>query len=418
MTKPEENLVLIFYVGTRHLVGLLAETSAGEGRVLRSAEISHAEGFQKGGVTQLEKALTSFEELIRRLEIGEEVYEIPVYVVLSTPLLRMSRYSSSIYYSGYPRTLTSREVAQGVEQTRNVAPLALDQWILHVEPESFWVNDLTGVQDPVGLEAQRLAVTLQIYSVDYTFFRNLSRVFESLEFNLKGYYPKPFLLPEGVLSESEKQGEALIMDFSDEATHLILTREGRITETKSLDLGSRFLTQRVAETWQMGWRDAERLKERFGSLETHAPHRDELVPLTEHEGQAKSHNHQIKRSEFHASFLRFGGELFDRLAKEIKGFLTDARLVNPAFVLTGGGARLEGVLDFLAERLGSPVRLGTPRPLEGNIPQSMNDPAWAAPIGAVRWLAGKTKSLDPVSAKENLLEKAFEQAKGWFAAYF
>lgn len=417
MTRPEGDLRLVFYVGTHHLGGLLAEIQAGSARVLRTAEIPLPEGFQKGGVTQLEKALASFDELIGLLQLGEEAHEIPASVVLSTPLLKMGRYSSSTYYSGYPRSLTSKDVAQVVEQTRGVAPLALDQWILCAEPESFWVNDLTGVQDPVGMEAQRLAVTLQIYSVDYAYFRNLSRVFESLELNLTGYFPKTLFLPEGVLTPAERQGEALILDFSDGATHLVLTREGRIAAARSLELGSRFLTQRIAETWQVGWRDAERLKERFGSLEARPPHLDELIPLVEREGRSKEHNHQIKRADFHGAFVGFGNEFLERLVQAVKEFLAESRLAAPHFVLTGGGARLEGLLELLSARLASPVRLGIPRAVEGLPVQALNDLSWIAPLGVVRRAAAaSTSGAQPVN--ENLLEKALVQAKGWFAAYF
>ena len=417
MTRPAEDLRLVLYVGTHHLGGLLAEIQAGNARVLRSAEIPHAEGFQKGGVAQLERTLASFDELIGLLQLGDEVHEIPASVVLSTPLLRMGRYSSSIYYSGYPRTLTPKDVSQVIEQTRSVAPLPLDQWILHAEPESFWVNDLTGVQDPVGMEAQRLAVTLQIYSVEYVYFRNLSRVFESMELDLTGLFPKTLFLPEGVLTPAEREGEALILDFSDGATHLVLTREGRIAEIRSLALGSRFLTQRIVETWQVGWRDAERLKERFGSLEEKPPHEGELIPLVEREGRTKEHNHQIKRADFHAAFVGFGSELLDRLVHDVKEFLAGSRLAAPRFVLTGGGARLEGLLEFLSARLAAPVRLGIPRAIEGIPPQALNDPSWAAPLGAVR-LAAAAKVPGTPSAGENLLEKALVQARGWLAAYF
>lgn len=407
-------MTLIFYIGTHRLAGLVAETAGGEARVLRFAEIKNAEGFQKGGVAQLEKALGSVGELVKRLELGEEAVEIPAYVLLSSPHLKMTRFSSSIYYPGYPRVVTSREVQQVIEQTRNVAPLPLQDWILQVIPESFWVNDLTGVQDPTGLEAQRLAVTLEIFSTDYSAFRNVSRIFETLEFNVKGYYPKTLLLPEGILNVSEREGEALVIDFSDEATHLVLTRAGRIIQTKSLDWGSRQLSSRVAETWQINLPDAERLKERFGSLEPNPQFGEELIPLVEREGRE---NHQIKRSEFHEAFLRFGDKLMSRIEKEAKQFLEQEKVSTASLILTGGGAKLEGILETLGRRFSSPIRLGTPR-VPGVPSQVLMDPAWAGPLGLLGWIANRTKDDNASLAKENLFERAFLHAKEWLAAYF
>lgn len=411
-------MILILYVGTRRLAGILLEfPPEGENRtprVLRVGEIQNPEGFQKGGVSQLDKASASAEELLKGLELKEEAAEIPTYVLLSGSSLKMSRFSSSLYFTGYPRVVTSQEVRRVIEQTRNVAPLALDDWVLQAIPESFWVNDLTGIDDPAGLEAQRLAVTLQIFTTDYASFRNLSRIFESLELNLKGYFPKTLALAEGVLNPKEQEGEALVIDFSDEATHLVLTREGRILQARSLALGSRFLTTRVAENWQLGPKDAERLKERFGSLEGSLQFEEELIPLVERNGQSA---HPVKRADFHQAFMQFGEELFRRLEKEVTDFLASEKIGHPTLVLTGGGVKLEGLLEFLGRRFNFPLRLGTPRSLEG-ASELLMDPAWAAPVGLIRWLAKEGSEKGILSAKTNPLERVLLHAKEWLAAYF
>ena len=62
MAKPDDNRHLILYVGTHHLLGLLTEIDGRGGRILRSAEMCNPEGFQRGGVAQLEKAAFSIEK--------------------------------------------------------------------------------------------------------------------------------------------------------------------------------------------------------------------------------------------------------------------------------------------------------------------------------------------------------------------
>lgn len=422
MAKEKENLHLIIYVGTRRLAGLLAKVSpalggegegkeAGSVRVLGLGEIPNAEGFQKGEAVQLEKALVSVETLLKQLSLGEEASDLPTYVLTSGPHLKMHRFTSSTYYPGYPRVVTSREVRQVIEQTRSVAPLPLEDWALQVIPESFCVNDLAGVEDPVGLEAQRLAVTLDIFTTRYASFRNLARLFETLEFNLRGYFPKTLVLPEAVLNASEREGESLVIDFSDEATHLILTRDGKIVQTRSLDLGSRFLTAKVAEAWGLGIRDAERLKERFGSLEKSSENGQELIPLLEREGHEK---HQIKRAEFHQTFLGFGEELLSKIEKELKGFLAEEKAAHPRLILTGGGAKLEGLLERLTERLGTPVRLGIPRQVAG-VSQRVTDPAWSGCVGLLHWIAANGNGL---ITKQSPFSRSLVQVREWLTAYF
>ena len=138
MAPPrKENKILVIYVGSRRLAGILVETAGETPRVLRMIQFQHPEGFQKGEVTQLDKAFQSMEDILKRLELGEEGFEIPAYVLISHPSLKMTRFSSSITYDGYPRAVTLQEVQRVIEQTRSVALLPLNEWVLQLVPESF-----------------------------------------------------------------------------------------------------------------------------------------------------------------------------------------------------------------------------------------------------------------------------------------
>jgi len=407
-------LLFVLYVGTRRLAGVLAEETGGPLRILRIAEIQSADGFQKGEVAQLDRALHSVEELLKRLEFEDELFDIAAYLLLCGPQLKMTRFSSSIYYTGYPRVITPHEVRRVIAQTRAVAPLPLEDWILQARPESFWVNDLTDVEDPIGLEAQRLAVTLQIFTTHYASFRNLSRLLDTLELQIQGYFPKPLFLAEGVLNASEREGEVLVLDIADGVTHLVLTQEGRITQMKSLELGSGLLTRRISEKWQLSPRDAGNLKERFASLEEKAPFGEELIPLVERNGRP---SHPIKRSEFHREFKCFGEEFFSELEKEVKNFLARQGASRPSLVVTGGGVKMEGALELLGRRFSFPMRMGTPRSLEGSA-ELLTDPGWAGTIGFLHWLGDHRDGRIRGRVRENPIGRTFLQFKDWLAAYF
>jgi cell division protein FtsA len=412
--KPNENRVLVLSLGSDRFVGIEADPTPASVKVVRFKEVPRPEGFLRGEVAHLEKALASVSQLIEGLELGAEALDLPTYVLLSGPHLKMSRFSSSTYYSGYPRVVTSHEIRQVIEQTRTVAPLSLDEWILQVVPESYWVNDLQGVEDPTGMEAQRLAVTLQIFTTAYGSFRNLARVIESLELNIQGYYPEILTLPAGVLTGRDQEGETVVVEFSDEATHLVHTRGGKIVQAKSLNLGGNFVSSKIAETWQLNLEDAQRLTERFGSLEEGPPFGEELIPLVERDGRP---NHQIKRSEFHQAFLRFGDDFLSQIEKELRRLLSEEKAGPSSFVLTGSGAKLEGLVESFGRRFSAPVRLGTSRYVEA-AQEILIDPAWASTIGLLHLLADQRKEKRGKRVKEGLLERTLFQVKEWLAAYF
>jgi hypothetical protein len=80
-------------------------------------------------------------------------------------------------------------------------------------------------------------------------------------------------------------------------------------------------------------------------------------------------------------------------------------------------ARLEGMADYLGTRLSFPARLGMPRVPEGGL-QNSNDPSFIAPMGLLTWLTERSREDSENPEKENVIEKAFDTAKEWLAAYF
>ena len=201
-----KNKCVVVYVGTRKLMVMLGDIGSSNPVVLRSEEVLFPAGFEKGLVCNLQNASTSLEKLLGALLPPEAWEQVPVYVVLGNSRFKMYRFSSCEYYSPERRTISPHEVQSVVQQTRNVATLPLTESILQAIPESFLVNDMPAVRNPVGLEAERLGVTLQIYTMEFQAFRNIAKIFETLDIEVEGFFPKVLPLSEAVLGEAEKQG--------------------------------------------------------------------------------------------------------------------------------------------------------------------------------------------------------------------
>jgi cell division protein FtsA len=60
------------------------------------------------------------------------------------------------------------------------------------------------------------------------------------------------------------------------------------------------------------------------------------------------------------------------------------RRFGSGVVLTGGGARLSGVLELAQDIFGLPCRLGVPQDVDG-LASAIESPAYATAIGLVRW---------------------------------
>ncbi len=405
---------IVLYVGTRKLVAMFGDMRENHPRVLRYEEIIFPDGFEKGLVCNLQNATATLEKVIGAL-LPEEFWErVPFYVVLGNRLLKMHRFSSCEYYDSEKRMISNQEVSAVIQQTKNVATLPLTEFVLQAVPETFLVNDMPLVRNPIGLEAERLGVTLQIYTMDFQGFRNLSRIFEALDIRVHGYFPKTLTLSEAVLNETEKQEGVMIIDIADDATQVILWNNGFLVGTRILETGGHELTQCLARDWNIDERDAERVKEKFGTLDLREQESEELIPLVSRNEKVQQ---SLPRKEFLNKFFHHARSWMNRILSGANQFLQEEKIRHPHTIFTGGGVLFDGFLEWTQKEFSLEGKVGVTRQVEA--PQELiRDPSLAPALGMFRWIAVYKHDYEPLFTPKSVIRKTVMAARQWFSNYF
>ncbi len=420
MLKPIQERYLVFYLGGRRLVLLAGEVQKGGVRVLASTADETGEGFRNGFVTHVDKAakrLSAAMERLKKSRDGEflrDLEDLDVYVVLGNTKLASHTFTSSVYFSGGRKTLSATDVRQVMDQTRSVATLPLSEAILQCLPASFLVDDLDQVQDPSGLEAERLGVTLKIFTMENREFKNIVKAFEAAEIEVQGFFPRTLAVSEAVLSEREKQEGTLLLDTGTDGVYLSLWRGGMVASTRILELGIRRLCQEISSAWQISAQDAERVFDRYGSLSTQPQFGDELIPLVVRDSQEKK---QIERRNFHEHFLKTAKDWVAQILSEADSFIREHGVFHPHYVFAGSGSYLDGFLEFLHREFATYARLGLVRSIDA-APEKKTNPAFAAALGGLQLVAHLQTQKRLYEAPKGLLEKTLVTAKDWLASYF
>ena len=409
-----KNKCVVVYIGTRKLMVMLGDTGANHPQVLRYEEVLFPEGFEKGLVCNLQNASSALERLLNALLPPEAWAQVPVYVVLGNSRFKMYRFSSCEYYSPERRTVSSHEVQSVVQQTRNVATLPLTESILQAIPESFLVNDMPAVRNPIGLEAERLGVTLQIYTMEFQAFRNIAKIFETLDIEVEGYFPKVLPLSEAVLGDAEKQEGCMILDIADDATQLVLWKNGLLAGVRTLPMGGHYLTQCLAKDWNIEERDAEKVKEKFATLDFREQQSEELVPLVTRNDKVQQ---SIPRKEFLEKFFKHAHVWMTKVLESADGFMQDEKVRYPHIVFTGGSVLTDGFLEWVQKEFSRDGKLGTTRSVEA--PQELvRDPAMAPALGMFRWIMTYKRAQEALFTHRGLVAKTMAAARAWFTNYF
>jgi cell division protein FtsA len=400
------------YVGTSKVAFLKAESKVSEFIEVKALSARLAIGFSCGMVHDLTQASETLTDAIQDVtgKVDREV--LPCRLVVASPHLKTYTFQSSVYFHGNAHPITLRDIRQTIAQTRSVATIPLDEMIVQVVPQEFLVNDMAGVQNPLGLDASRLGVTLRLLTMNFLDYSNLLKVAERCELDVTDVVPGVLASANAVLSAEERQSGVMLVNIGGRATHFACIKNSVLVATRSLALGGDCITEVIEKKLNMDHLDAQKVKEAFGSAVPKAEYEDELIPVRD---SAEKHKYHVKRKEFDGHLKTGLERFFGEIQKEVEALRTEFSPLNQ-LVFTGGAVKLDGFLEQMKELTGANARIGTPNQCRG--PEGViENPAFSSALGGIGFSTRIQEDGALVSQKQHWLTRGIESLRNWVFEY-
>jgi cell division protein FtsA len=199
-----------------------------------------------------------------------------------------------------------------------------------------------------------------------------------------------------------------LLDIGAGSTDLIAFFEGWVAHTGVVPIGGDHFTNDVAVGLRTPLAEAEKIKRTFGhAVVTSVPEGNEIeVPAV---GERPS---RLMPQRLLAEILEpRARELFEFVRENLRqGGVLDT--LGAGLVLTGGGARLPGLLSIAESVMRRPGRLGVPMPLS-RMPVTLAEPEYAVALGTLMY-AHRSRVARAVPQETGLKAKlkAFFQSAG------
>jgi cell division protein FtsA len=191
---------------------------------------------------------------------------------------------------------------------------------------------------------------------------------------------QPIAAGEAVLTDPEKDLGVALVDIGGGTTDMAVFIDGSVWHTVVLPVGGNHITHDLAVGLRTPFMVAESLKTKYGHAIPSSIEPDAVI-------DASSFGDSSHRSVSHAQMSEIinmrVAEIMELTLREIKRSGYDG-LLPAGVVLCGGTAELAGIKQLAHDTLGLPVRIGTPRGLEGLV-ESVRDPAYACTVGLLLW---------------------------------
>src|SRR5206468_9561617 len=150
-----------------------------------------------------------------------------------------------------------------IDQLLAVGKNAIDrngQVVLHAHPALYTIDRAQGVQQPIGLHANRLGVDIHVIAAEPSPLRNVDTVIRQAHLGVKAIVASPVAAALACLSDEERELGVALVEVGAEVTNVSVHYGGMLVGLRSIPLGARDITNDIAAAFAVQRRDAERLK--------------------------------------------------------------------------------------------------------------------------------------------------------------
>lgn len=389
------------------------ESELGTPSIIGVGEAASA-GIRRGVIVDIDEAVSSIAEALEKAERMTGLSIDHAVVSVGGAQITSQESHGVVAVSRADGEITESDVVRVVDASQAIS-IPANREILHVIPKNFTVDGQTGIKDPVGMSGIRLEVDSQIIQASVPFIKNLTKCIMQAGIEIDDLVLAPLAAAQAVLTKKQKELGVVLIDLGGGTTGMVIFEEGDLVTSTILPIGAMHITNDLAIGLRTSVDTAEKIKLQYGHAEMREVKKDIEIDLSKIDRQEEGKVSSKHIAEIVEARME---EILDLVNKELKRINRDGQLPAGA-ILTGGGAKLPGVVELAKKHLRLPVIIGLPGSVTTVIDR-VNDPQFATAVGLVLWanefLLGSSRTVNKF-AKTVLENDTVDKLRKWFKSF-
>ena len=395
------NLVTALDIGSSKVCALIVtRDDDGRLRILGSGQ-RESRGVKRGYVTDMASSEVAVREAVESAERMSQVTVDDVWASFGAGGLVSDVANVEVDLGGHQIEQSDiDELLRGGKAAINSG----ERTLLHAQPALYTIDGVEGVKHPIGLHADRLGVDIHVVAADPAPLRNLDYVIRSAHLGVRAIVASPVAAALACLTTEERELGVALVELGAEVTNVSLHAGGMLVGLRSIPLGAKDITDDIACAFGVQRRDAERLKCFYGSAMTSPRDNHEMIEANQMGAEEGDEPMRITRAQL-MTVIR---QQVESLTSQIDAALKSLGFSGPVgrqVVLTGGGAELKNIADYMQGVLGRAVRVGRPRSITG-LPDAHSGPAFATLVGLAMLASGGSGDIRDLALGSTVERKA------------
>lgn len=408
--KADKNLIVGLDIGTSKVVAIVGEITP-EGNIEVIAMGSHpSTGLKKGVVINIESTVNSIQRAIEEAELMAGCQIHSVYTGIAGSHIKSLNSHGIVAIRDHE--VTQSDVDRVIDAAKAVA-IPADQKVLHILPQQFMIDSQDGIKEPIGMSGVRLESKVHMVTGSVSAAQNIVKCVRRCGLEVDDIILEQLASSYAVLTEDEKELGVCLIDIGGGTTDIAVFTQGYIRHTAVIPIAGDQVTNDIAVALRIPTQNAEGIKLKYACALAQMASSEEMFEIA---GVSDRPHRRLSRAALAEVVEPRYEELFNLVQAELQRHGLD-ELIGSGIVVTGGCAKMEGVVELAEDIFRMPVRLGLPRYVTGLV-DVLRNPIYSTGIGLL--LYGKQQQLerqrDPAASQG--LSGVLGRVKRWFQGNF
>ncbi len=410
MVRKSNNLVVGIDIGTSKVLAIVGQIL--EGGELEVIGVGHhpAKGLRKGVVSNIESTVQSIQRAVEEAELMADCQICSAFVGVAGA--HIHSFNSHGVVAVRDGEVATGDIERVIDAARAVA-IPNDQRILHVMPQDFIIDGQDGIREPVGMSGVRMEAKVHMITGAVSAIQNIVKCVRRCGLEVDDIILEQIASSESVLTEDEREIGVCLVEIGGGTTNIAIFSQGAVRHTAVIPIAGDQVTNDIAVAFHTPTPSAEELKREHGCALTQMVDEHQTVETPSMGGRPPRTMLRQNLAEIIEPRLE---ELLLLVQAELRnsGF---EDLIGSGIVMTGGSARMEGIIELAEEIFHLPVRLGVPS-YEGGLRDVIRNPIYATGIGLIQFGHANRDRVRQISHEPSRVGQLLERMKAWFRKGF
>lgn len=332
-----------------------------------------SDGLRKGSIVDIDETVHSIRKAIEQAErmIGMEIRQ--VIVGISGNHVTLQPCHGVVAVSSQNREITNEDVTRVIDAAQ-VVSIPPEREIIGVVAKQYIVDGLDEINDPRGMIGVRLEMEGTIITTSKTILHNTLRCVERAGLDILDITLQPLAAGSFALSKDEQDLGVALIDLGGGSTTIAFFEQGQLKATTMLPIGGDHITKDISIGLRTSTENAENIKIKYGHAFYDEASEEEVFSVPIIGSDQHQQFNQLEISDIIEARLE---EILELVVEEMKRL--GIRDLPGGYVLTGGIANMQGVLELAEEILQSRVRIAAPDYI------GVREPQYTTAVGLIKY---------------------------------